>query len=59
MPVPKGSPTKPWPAWAALAGARHVFEAEMKENRRTNGRSGHERRPPHRRSSREGELSES
>lgn len=26
-------------------GARHVFEAEMKENRRSNGRSGHESRP--------------
>jgi len=26
-------------------GARHVFEAEMKERRRTRGRTGHERRP--------------
>ncbi len=26
-------------------GARHVFEAEMKERRRSDGRSGHERRP--------------
>lgn len=26
-------------------GTRHVFEAEMKENRRTRGRSGHEARP--------------
>lgn len=26
-------------------GERHVFEAEMKENRRTNGRSAHEARP--------------
>lgn len=26
-------------------GARHVFEAEMKEKRRSNGRSGHESRP--------------
>lgn len=26
-------------------GARHVFEAEMKERRRTHGRAGHERRP--------------
>lgn len=26
-------------------GARHVFEEEMKERRRTDGRRGHERRP--------------
>ena len=26
-------------------GARHVFEAEMKEKRRTKGRPGHEARP--------------
>jgi hypothetical protein len=26
-------------------GQRHVFEAEMKESRRTKGRSGHEPRP--------------
>ncbi|RDH79131.1 hypothetical protein DVS77_06650 [Mycolicibacterium moriokaense] len=26
-------------------GARHVFEAEMKESRRTKGRPGHEARP--------------
>jgi hypothetical protein len=26
-------------------GVRHVFEAEMKERRRTHGRSGHESRP--------------
>lgn len=26
-------------------GVRHVFESEMKERRRTHGRSGHERRP--------------
>jgi hypothetical protein len=26
-------------------GARHVYEAEMKEKRRTKGRSGHEARP--------------
>lgn len=29
-----------------LAGRRHLFEAEMKEDRRTQGRSGHEARPP-------------
>ena len=29
-----------------LEGKRHVFEAEMKERRRTRGRSGHESRPP-------------
>jgi hypothetical protein len=28
-----------------LGGRRHVFEAEMKEARRTRGRPGHERRP--------------
>ncbi len=28
-----------------LQGARHVFEAEMKEKRRTKGRPGHEARP--------------
>jgi hypothetical protein len=28
-----------------LDGRRHVFEAEMKESRRTRGRAGHERRP--------------
>jgi hypothetical protein len=28
-----------------LGGRRHVFEAEMKESRRTRGRPGHERRP--------------
>ena len=28
-----------------LDGRRHVFEAEMKEQRRTHGRSGHEARP--------------
>ncbi|WP_407726898.1 hypothetical protein ACJEDT_01480 [Rhodococcoides fascians] len=28
-----------------LGGRRHVFEAEMKEQRRTHGRSGHEARP--------------
>lgn len=28
-----------------LDGRRHVFEAEMKEKRRTHGRSGHEARP--------------
>lgn len=27
-------------------GKRHVFEAEMKERRRTHGRTGHESRPP-------------
>ena len=27
-------------------GKRHVFEAERKERRRTNGRPGHESRPP-------------
>ena len=29
-----------------LDGRRHVFEAEMKERRRTSGRPGHEGRPP-------------
>ena len=29
-----------------VQGARHVFEAEMKEERRTKGRIGRERRPP-------------
>lgn len=29
-----------------LQGRRHVFEAEMKEQRRTRGHRGHERRPP-------------
>ncbi len=28
-----------------LAGRRHVFESEMKEERRTHGRAGHEARP--------------
>lgn len=28
-----------------VAGRRHLYEAEMKENRRTHGRSGHEARP--------------
>jgi hypothetical protein len=26
-------------------GARHIFESEMKERRRSHGKSGHERRP--------------
>ena len=30
---------------ALMDGRRHVFEAEMKEARRTRGRAGHERRP--------------
>lgn len=30
---------------ALMGGRRHVFEAEMKERRRTHGRSGHEARP--------------
>lgn len=30
---------------ALLAGRRHVFEAEMKEERRTHGRPGHEATP--------------
>jgi hypothetical protein len=29
-----------------MDGARHVFESQLKERRRTGGRSGHERRPP-------------
>lgn len=29
-----------------LQGRRHVFEAEMKERRRTHGRTRHEQRPP-------------
>lgn len=28
-----------------MGGARHVYEAELKEQRRTNGRDGHESRP--------------
>jgi hypothetical protein len=28
------------------AGVRHVFESEMKDERRTPGKPGHERRPP-------------
>ena len=28
-----------------VGGRRHVFEAELKEQRRTHGRDGHERRP--------------
>lgn len=31
---------------ALLDGRRHVYEAEMKERRRTEGRPGHESRPP-------------
>ena len=31
---------------ALLEGRRHVFEAELKEQRRTRGRQGHEGRPP-------------
>lgn len=31
---------------ALMAGRRHVYEAEMKEQRRTRGTRGHERRPP-------------
>jgi len=30
---------------ALLGGQRHIFEAEMKEDRRTHGRPGHEARP--------------
>jgi len=30
---------------ALVAGRRHLYEAEMKEDRRTHGRPGHERRP--------------
>ena len=29
-----------------MAGRRHVFEAELKEQRRTAGLRGHEARPP-------------
>ena len=29
-----------------LAGRRHVYESEMKDERRTDGKHGHERRPP-------------
>ena len=29
-----------------LAGRRHVYESEMKDDRRSDGRRGHERRPP-------------
>lgn len=29
-----------------LEGIRHLFESEMKEDRRTRGRPGHEERPP-------------
>ena len=29
-----------------VAGRRHVFEAQMKDDRRTDGARGHERRPP-------------
>jgi hypothetical protein len=29
-----------------VAGRRHVHESELKERRRTQGRAGHERRPP-------------
>ena len=31
---------------AHLGGRRHVFESRMKERRRTQGRPGHESRPP-------------
>ena len=30
---------------ALVAGRRHLYEAEMKEDRRTHGRRGHERTP--------------
>jgi hypothetical protein len=30
---------------ALMGGRRHVFEAELKERRRTHGRPGHEARP--------------
>ncbi len=30
---------------ALVGGRRHLYEAEMKEDRRTHGREGHERRP--------------
>ena len=29
-----------------IDGRRHVYEAEMKDRRRSDGRAGHERRPP-------------
>jgi hypothetical protein len=29
-----------------MDGKRHVFESEMKDDRRSSGRAGHERRPP-------------
>jgi hypothetical protein len=29
-------------------GERHLFEAQLKERRRSNGRAGHEARPPRR-----------
>jgi len=29
-----------------VAGRRHIYESEMKDHRRTNGNTGHERRPP-------------
>lgn len=32
---------------ALVDGKRHLYEAEMKENRRTHGRRGHEARPAH------------
>lgn len=31
-----------------IGGRRHVYEAELKDERRTAGRDGHERRPPRR-----------
>lgn len=31
---------------ALVGGKRHLFEAEMKEDRRTHGRAGHEATPP-------------
>jgi hypothetical protein len=31
---------------ALVAGKRHLFEAELKEKRRSNGHAGHEHRPP-------------
>ncbi len=34
-----------WTMGLRKAGARHVFEAEMKEKRRTRGRPGHEAHP--------------
>ena len=30
-----------------MAGRRHVFEAELKQRRRTRGRAGHEATPEH------------